>query len=237
MTSSVDIFHDAAVAAAATLQPLTFTHASRHQLNEPLRRIRVLTTRLAQAESNEAKEECIKRVDQNVVRLQSMLGDLMGLAELENPSGRKRKVPLLDCLNRAVSHLAPRIIETRATIFTGDLDTVFCDAHQMETLFFHLLDNSIKYRRKSEVPAIRIYSTHSPVPGYLQIMVEDNGIGFDERFSGRIFEMFFRLHTQEEYPGNGIGLTLCKKIAENHGGSIEARCLPRGSSFRILLPE
>jgi signal transduction histidine kinase len=125
----------------------------------------------------------------------------------------------------------------------GDLPTVEADAMQMRQLFQNLVANALKFHREDESPVVRVYSQRPPPEVRLNgkqlvhVVVEDNGIGFDETYAERIFAPFERLHTQSKYSGTGIGLAICRKIAERHGGGISVTSVPgQGSKFVIELP-
>jgi signal transduction histidine kinase len=139
-----------------------------------------------------------------------------------------------------------RGIETSgATIEVGALPIVMCDTVQMRQVFQNLIGNALKYRHPDRAPVIRITATTRAIIGdaappllpILDISVADNGLGFDNRHRERIFEPFYRLHSADDYPGSGIGLAICRKVIERHGGTISAEGVPgQGSVFTIALP-
>ena len=113
--------------------------------------------------------------------------------------------------------------------------TITGDLEEIRTIVDNLISNAMKYCRPGIDPAVNIYATNRKKP--LRIMVEDNGIGFDEKYLDKIFQPFQRLHGQNEYEGTGMGLAICRKIAQRHGGSITAKSVPgEGSIFIITLP-
>jgi len=141
-----------------------------------------------------------------------------------------------------VADLAIRLEETKGSVEVGQLPVIEADAMQMRQLFQNLIDNGLKFHRDGEVPVVRIYA--QPVASQateeekqlVQIVVEDNGIGFDDKFTDRIFMPFERLHNQRAYSGTGIGLAICRKIAQRHGGDISVSSVPgQGSRFLISL--
>jgi signal transduction histidine kinase len=142
-----------------------------------------------------------------------------------------------------LADLVIRLEETGGCVEVGELPTIEADAMQIRQLFQNLIANALKFHRDDELPIVRV-STQPPSPEELvvgrqlvHIVVEDNGIGFDEKFVDRIFAPFERLHTQSKYPGTGIGLAICRKIAERHGGGISVTSVPgKGSKFVIELP-
>ncbi len=134
-----------------------------------------------------------------------------------------------------------RISETKAVINVGDLPIIHADAMQMRQLFQNLIANAIKFHRDNVLPVIeinaKIIQNETDKIKYCHIEIEDNGLGFDEKYLDRIFAVFQRLHNRETYEGTGIGLAVCRKIVERHGGTITARSrLGRGSTFIITLP-
>jgi signal transduction histidine kinase len=122
----------------------------------------------------------------------------------------------------------------------GELATVIGDAFQMRQLLQNLIGNALKFHRPQEPPFVKIYSEVTRVINgseFCQLQIEDRGIGFDEKYLGRIFNVFQRLHGRSEYEGTGIGLAICRKIAERHNGSITATSIPgHGAKFIVTLP-
>jgi signal transduction histidine kinase len=147
-----------------------------------------------------------------------------------------------------LSDLEVRVTQTEATVDVGPLPTIDADVSQMRQLFQNLLVNALKFHKPGVPPVVRVTSEAAspqpPVAGdqapprpRCRILIEDNGIGFEERYLDRIFEMFQRLHGRGEYEGTGVGLAICRKIVEKHGGTIAANSQPgRGSTFIVTLP-
>ncbi len=140
-----------------------------------------------------------------------------------------------------------RIEQVNGRVEVGELPTVDADPLQVRQLMQNLIGNSLKYRRPDVPPVVRVSSrtlredSAAPAPRptqtFCQILVEDNGIGFEEIYSERIFTIFQRLHGRNEYEGTGIGLAVCRKIVERHGGTITAQStLGKGSTFLVTLP-
>jgi signal transduction histidine kinase len=124
----------------------------------------------------------------------------------------------------------------------GYLPTIKADPLQMRQLLQNLIGNALKFHKKEQAPAVRVRSEDVDVTGVagglLRIVVEDDGIGFDEKYLDQIFTMFQRLHGRSEYEGTGVGLAVCKKIAERHGGKITATSTPgHGAVFAVVLPK
>jgi light-regulated signal transduction histidine kinase (bacteriophytochrome) len=150
---------------------------------------------------------------------------------------RANQFALTDCeaiLNTTLTNLQVAIQESGATVSHDPLPTVACDAGQIGQLMQNLIGNAIKYRN-SKAPEIRVECRQED--SYWLFSVADNGIGIDPQYAERIFVIFQRLHTREEYPGTGIGLAVCKKIVERHGGRIWVQSeLGNGSIFYFTLP-
>lgn len=128
-----------------------------------------------------------------------------------------------------------------AVVTLDDLPLVDADYGQMYQLLKNLISNALKFHKPGEVPTICIYSRRSSVeaiPKGWEVVVEDKGIGFEEKESGKIFNLFERLHSKDRFEGTGIGLSICKRIAEHHGGEILAKSTPgQGAKFIIRFPE
>jgi light-regulated signal transduction histidine kinase (bacteriophytochrome) len=136
----------------------------------------------------------------------------------------------------AVGNLAGAIEEAGAEVVVDTLPTLHCDASQLAQVFQNLIGNAIKFRRTGSAPVVRVSASrgeHATV-----ISVADNGIGIEPKYFERIFQMFQRLHGRSEYPGTGIGLALCKKIVERHGGRIRVESAAgQGTTFAFTIPD
>ena len=136
-----------------------------------------------------------------------------------------------------LSDLESTITKSRAQIIVGDLPTVAADEIQMRQLFTYLTSNAVKFHKDGVIPEISIAS-HALGDGYWEILINDNGIGIDEKYNSRIFKPFERLHGMNEREGIGMGLALCQKIVTRHGGTISVKSKPdKGATFIITLPE
>ena len=144
-------------------------------------------------------------------------------------------VDLNQLTQETLDDLSAEVEASGATVHVGELPSIHADALQMRQLLQNLLSNAIKFRRQAVPPEIGVEAEMSD--GKLLLTVKDNGIGFEPQYSGRIFRVFERLHGRSQYPGTGIGLALCRKIVERHGGSIGAEGeLGVGSIFTVTLP-
>jgi len=147
-------------------------------------------------------------------------------------------VDLKQVVREVLDDLEVHIEQLQARVEVGDLPTVEADPLQMRQLFQNLIGNALKFHREGVAPVVRVWS--EPLNGsedQYRIIVEDNGIGFDEKYADRLFQVFQRLHGRSEYEGTGIGLATCRKIVERHGGNITARSEPgQGATFMLTLP-
>jgi light-regulated signal transduction histidine kinase (bacteriophytochrome) len=147
-----------------------------------------------------------------------------------------KAVDLSDLIGEVLSDLEVRIVKTGGEVQVGQLPVISADPIQMRQLFQNLIGNALKFHKPGEKPMVQIRSMSNAGSG-CQIIVEDNGIGFDEQYLGRIFAPFQRLRGRSEYEGTGMGLAICKKIVERHGWSITAKSTSgEGSTFIVTLP-
>lgn len=169
-------------------------------------------------------------------RMQMLISDLLAYCRVETAGKALVEIPSREAFDEAVHNLEGAIAESQAQITCDALPLVMADRIQLVQLFQNLVGNAIKYRT-AERPHIHV-SARRGRPNEWIFSIRDNGIGIDPKYSERIFLMFQRLHSRDEFSGTGIGLTLCKKIAERHGGRIwvEPNEGP-GSTFHVALPE
>jgi PAS domain S-box-containing protein len=215
-----------------------FAYAASHDLQEPLRSIGGYLGLLSERYGNKlapGDEKYIQRPLAAVKRMQNLISGLLAFSRIGTHGAA---FELIDC-NRLLENVLESLrllTEDNNTIFTIDpLPTVMGDKNQLAQLFQNLISNAIKYRR-DEAPKIHIEILNGSESGYWHFAVHDNGEGMEMQFSERIFVLFQRLHTQKESEGSGIGLTLCKKIVERHGGHIWVDSEPgKGSTFHFTL--
>jgi signal transduction histidine kinase len=216
-----------------------FAFVASHDLNEPLRKIRafgdMVTKRLADFKDEESKDY-LKRMQTAAARMQSLLDSLLSYSRVTTKANPIKKTGLTRSVKEALSNLEILIREKNAVVGIGDLPTVTADPVQMTQLFQNLIGNALKFHRDGEAPHVKIQSRK--VGDAYEIYVEDNGIGFDEKYLDKIFQPFQRLHGRSSgYEGVGMGLAICKKIVERHGGKISAKSeLGKGSTFIVSLP-
>jgi PAS domain S-box-containing protein len=230
-----------------------FAHAASHDLKEPIRKIHFFTDRLKNQLSERLNEEdnrILSRIENSSQRMASLIDDLLLYSHVSQRPLEMEKVDLNEKLRKVLDDLELDIQEKKAVIRLGDLPTVSGHRRQLQQLFQNLVSNALKYNKAGTPPEISI--TSSLVKGkdsgfavsekeqnksYYYIEVSDKGIGFEQANAERIFQMFTRLHGNAEYRGTGVGLSIARKVVENHSGYIAAISRPgEGATFRILLP-
>lgn len=216
-----------------------FAFVASHDLQEPLRKIQSFGNRLSckyRDSLGEESKDYLGRMIAAANRMSDLLQALLAYSRIATRPNPFKPTGLGEVVADALSDLEVSLEESGASVEVGDLPVVEGDAPQLRQLFQNLIGNSIKYRLESEKLLIRIYGRVDG--GTCDIFVQDNGIGFDERHLDRIFKPFQRLHGRSAaYQGTGMGLAICRKVVERHGGSITARSKPgEGSVFIITLP-
>jgi len=216
-----------------------FAFMASHDLQAPLRKIRMFSDRLLlshKASLNEDGQLYVSRVQEVARRMQDLINDILRFSRI---SGEKDSFTVMDLnivLREVLSEMESAIAEKHAEVIIGELPVIPVNGMLMAPLFSNLISNSLKYNREGVPLVIRIYSEQDH-PEFCRICVEDNGIGFDQKYAEQIFDMFRRLHPTAEYEGTGIGLALCKRIAEKHHGFISARSKSgEGATFVVSLP-
>jgi light-regulated signal transduction histidine kinase (bacteriophytochrome) len=168
--------------------------------------------------------------------MHTLINDLLGYSRVTTKAQPFLPTNLQTIASEVLSDLEARIDETGGDVVTGELPTIDADELQMRQLFQNLIANALKFRKPDTPPKVEITSDVSD-GNVVQIFVKDNGIGFDEKYLDRIFTPFQRLHARNEYEGTGIGLAVCRKIVERHGGSLTATSTAgEGATFIATLP-
>jgi light-regulated signal transduction histidine kinase (bacteriophytochrome) len=229
-----------------------FAYVASHDLQEPLRKISTFSERLKAKFAAPLGSEGSLYVDRILASTENMrilIDNLLEFSRMARSTYAFARINLQDIIRSVVTDLELKIEETGARIVLGTLPEVEVVAAEMKQLFNNLIGNAIKFRSEGEPILIEINSDkvsrqekeerHLPSElDYFKITIRDNGIGFEEEYAERIFQIFQRLHGKSEYPGSGIGLAICKKIADNHNGLIYAESTPgKGAAFHLILPE
>ncbi len=221
-----------------------FAYVASHDLQEPLRKVQAFGDRLGAKYGdglNEEGRDYLARMQNAAGRMSTMINDLLAYSRVTSKGQPFVAVDLGKMAREVVSDLEARIEETGGRVEIGNLPVLDADPLQMRQLLQNLIGNALKFHREGVPPVVKI-KTSSQTPAVCEtwavsIVVEDNGIGFDEKYLDRIFIPFQRLHGRDEYEGSGIGLAICRKIIERHGGTITARSAPgRGATFIVTLP-
>ncbi|MBV8087230.1 MAG: hypothetical protein JO247_20665 [Chloroflexi bacterium] len=214
-----------------------FAYVASHDLQEPLRSVVSYLQLLEKRYRGQLDERADKYIAYSVDgsrRMQALINDLLTYSRVGRRDESLARLSMAEALDRAIRNLQSAIEQTGATVSCGPLPELTADSRQMIQLFQNLLGNALKFRGDSP-PAIHV-SAEREGPDW-RFRVRDNGIGLEMQYSDRIFVLFQRLHSRKDYEGTGIGLALCKKIVERHGGRIWVESAPGlGSSFFFTLP-
>ncbi|MDJ1496319.1 PAS domain S-box protein [Cytophagaceae bacterium DM2B3-1] len=251
-TANEDLFEVNALLLRSNDNLEKFAYIASHDLQEPLRKVQSFGDLLKKQYAPQLGEgvQLLERMQSAAGRMSVLIRDLLSFSRVSSQKDKSDSVSLTQVLNTVLTLLELRIEETKATIQVDPLPTVFGDASQLEQLFQNLLSNALKFHKKDVAPIIEIRYQQiesKDLPSsvkvakhtryYHQIKVSDNGIGFEEEYAERIFQIFQRLHSRVEYAGTGIGLAICEKVVTNHVGAIIATSqLGSGATFTIFLP-
>jgi PAS domain S-box-containing protein len=227
-----------------------FAYVASHDLQEPLRKIQAFGDRLkvkVREELPETGREYVDRMLNSAGRMRRLIDDLLTFSRVTTQPRAFVRIKLAEVVDEVVSDLSERIEQAGGDVRVGELPEIDADPTQMRQLFQNLIANAVKFQRPGVPPVVEIEGelvAESPKPNTIgeplpicQLTIRDNGIGFDEKYLDRIFQVFQRLHGRGEYEGTGIGLAICRKIVERHGGAITARSrLGEGTAFVVTLP-
>lgn len=220
-----------------------FAYVSSHDLQEPLRKIRTFADRMQTvygSELDDKGQDYLFRMQDAAARMQFLIQDLLMYSRVNTKTRPFEPVDLNVTVDTVLSDLEVRIEETQANIQVGELPTLFADRRQMYQLFQNLVSNALKFHHPERSPQINIACQVEHSSGrqsIARISVQDNGIGFDNKYQERIFTVFQRLNANKRYTGTGIGLAICRRIVERHQGQIKAHGrLGEGATFEIILP-
>ena len=220
----------------------SFAYIASHDLQQPLRTVSSYAHLLAERYQgclDERADRWLEHMTRGVDRMHHLITDLLQLSQLRRDGEGFAPTELGPIVGRIWDVLSQQY-SREARLTCGALPTIMADPSQMELLMQNLIDNSFKYRKADEPLEVRLSAERQDGADYAmwEFALRDNGIGFDNSNAERIFELFRRLHSADKYEGTGIGLTLCRRIVERHGGRIRAESAQgRGTTFLFTLPE
>jgi PAS domain S-box-containing protein len=214
-----------------------FAYVASHDLQEPLRMVSSFTQLLAQKYREKLDQNAMEYIHYAVDganRMQRLINDLLAYSRVQTKGKEFVKVDMHLVIGQAVSMLSQTISSRNALVSNGELPSVFADESQMVQVFMNLISNAVKFCKTDPV----IYISAVESEGFWVFSVKDNGIGIEKQYFNKIFQIFQRLHTKDEYIGTGIGLALCQRIVERHGGKIWLESeLDKGTIFYFSLPK
>ena len=222
-----------------------FAFVASHDLQEPLRKIQAFGDRLKTKHGpalNEEARDYLERMQNAARRMHTLINDLLAYSRVTTNAKPFIETDLGMIARDVLGDLEARVQQTGGRVELSELPTIQADPLQMRQLFQNLIGNALKFHRNDANPIIKVSGDTGPHSktgpnGRCRITVEDNGIGFDEKYLDRIFTPFQRLHGRGEYEGTGIGLAVCRKIVERHGGTLTAISRPgEGATFVVTLP-
>jgi PAS domain S-box-containing protein len=222
-----------------------FAYIASHDLQEPLRKIMIMISRAGEYLSEDQKKDYyFDRITSSATRLSTLITDVLNYSRIDNKVQHFEEVDLNEIIAEILGDLSMVIEEKNAVIQVDVLPNVSGLHTQLRQMFYNLVNNALKFN--TSLPSVTISADKMPedssqlalAAAYHIISIADNGIGMDSQYSGRIFDMFQRLHQKDQYGGNGIGLALCRRIIENHNGIINFTSKPgEGTIFWIYLPK
>ncbi|MBY0314872.1 MAG: PAS domain S-box protein [Bdellovibrionales bacterium] len=222
-----------------------FASVAAHDLQEPLRKIQSFSDRVKSKTNgllNQETTDYLDRIQSSARRMQILINDLLTYSRVTTKAKPFSTLSLNHILDQVCADLEIRIEQSGAKVNVSDLPSIDADPTQMQQLFQNLISNALKFQLPGQAPLVEISGriVESSILGEhaaCEIEVKDNGIGFDQKYTDRIFTIFQRLHGRHEYEGTGIGLAICRKIVDRHGGTLTAISrLGEGARFLITLP-
>jgi len=239
INGDVQILHDTHEELQRSNRDLaSFAYIASHDLREPLRKIQAFGDRLLTKESEHLStrgKDYIVRMQKAGTRMKDLIEALLNYSRIGTKGDAFTSTDLNKVMRTVLDDLEFRIKETGGIIHVSELPKIDADKTQIRQVFQNLIANALKFRREGIAPEIRVDATTEN--GMCTLTFSDNGIGFEAEYSERIFGVFQRLHGRDAYEGTGIGLSICQKTAERHGGSIGAEGRPgEGATFTLTLP-
>lgn len=219
-----------------------FASVASHDLQEPLRKIEAFGDRLKTRSTTleETSRDYLERILASASRMRTLINDLLSFSRVTTRAQPFARINLDKVAREVVSDLEGRLQQVSGRVEIGPLPEIEADPTQIRQLFQNLIGNALKFHKPDVPPVVQVAGqmlSPSRKGAQVELTVKDNGIGFEEVYLDRIFEVFQRLHGRNEYEGTGIGLAICRKIAERHGGTITARSRPeQGAEFIVTLP-
>jgi signal transduction histidine kinase len=224
-----------------------FAFMASHDLQEPLRKIRMFSDRLYLKYENVLDDDGktnIHRIQKAAERMQNLITDILTFSKLSVDKPAFVEIDLNQLVGEVLTEMEEDLRNKKAKVVVDRLPMLNVNPSLIKPLFHNLIGNAVKYSKKDVDPLVKITSDTSPQTNgkakdqkYCRIFIEDNGIGFDQKYAEEIFGMFKRLHHNTEFEGTGIGLALCKKIVEQHRGYISARSkVNEGATFIVSIP-
>ncbi len=214
-----------------------FAYVASHDLQEPLRKIQAFSDLLVQEESASLSDDgrhFLDRVSNAAGRMSDLINDLLSYSRIATQARPFVTVDLSQTLDEVLADLDYTLDKAGAQVTRDALPTLQAEPMQMRQLLHNLLGNAAKFRREDE--PLRLHVGAEQKDGELVLSVRDNGIGFDTKYVDRIFSPFQRLHGRDTYAGTGMGLAICRRIAQRHGGDIDAESTPgEGTTFSVTL--
>ena len=230
-----------------------FAYVASHDLQEPLRKIRAFGDRLSsryKAELGGSGEDYIQRMQSAASRMQTLIEDLLSFSRVSRGNEIFQPLDMNQITTEVLEDLDLQIKKEQAFVTVGKLPGITADKMQMKRLFQNLINNAVKFHKPNQGSHVEVQGrvvksqdvrnelglTLADI-SYVRFSVKDNGIGFEEKYNEKVFNIFQRLHGRMEYEGTGIALAICRKIVTNHNGHIVARSVENvGSEFIVILP-
>jgi signal transduction histidine kinase len=216
-----------------------FAYVASHDLQAPLRKVTAFAQQLKQRLGgglDETSRDFLERMVRSIDGMHELTDALLALAQVASRAGEPREVHLSAVADEVLADLDDAITRTGARVQRAELPVVTGDPQQLRQLLQNLLGNALKFTVPGRAPVVRLRGRDF-ADGRRELVIEDEGAGFDMKFADRVFQPFQRLHNRKDYPGNGMGLAICRTIVERHGGTIAVdSAVGRGTRFTVVLP-